>query len=209
MRGIERRLGVCRVCSQLIHFPPPDEGTVAAHCPRCGSEVAPRKPHSVQITWALLIASAIFYIPANLLPMMEVQTFAGTEADTILSGVLYFLQDGSYLIAAVIFVASILVPTFKILVLGYLLLSVQSGSAARTRQRRRLYVLTELIGRWSMVDVYVVSIMVALVHFPPLSEIHAREGAIFFLLVVILTMLAAMSFDPRLIRDAAQKEKHA
>jgi paraquat-inducible protein A len=148
-----------------------------------------------------VIASIIFYVPANLFPMMHVHTFAGTQSDTILSGVLYFLETGSYLIASVIFIASIIVPITKLLILIYLLISVQHNKPVNQLKRKKLYALTELIGKWSMVDVYVVAIMIALVHFGGLSQIEAGEGANYFLLVVIVTMIAAMRFDPRLIWD--------
>jgi paraquat-inducible protein A len=207
MRAIEHGLGCCSVCHQIVSFPPPGDGDRFALCPRCGTEVLPRKRDSIQQTWALVIASIVFYIPANLLPMMHVHTFAGTQSDTIMSGVIYFMETGSYLIGAVIFIASIFVPVLKILILIYLLLSVQRGVTRRRRERRRLYMLTEIIGRWSMVDVYVVSIMIALVHFGGMTEISAGKGAVFFLLVVIVTMIAAMRFDPRLIWDT--KEPHA
>jgi len=206
MRAIEHGLGCCGVCHQIVAFPPPGEEAVSAHCPRCGSEVYLRKPHTIQETWALVLASILFYIPANLLPMMHVHSFTGTQSDTIMSGVIYFMETGSYFVGSVIFIASIFVPVLKILILIYLLITVQRGLPENKRERQRLYLITELIGKWSMVDVYVVSIMIALVHFGGLSEISAGQGAVFFLLVVILTMLAAMRFDPRLIWDA--KEIH-
>jgi paraquat-inducible protein A len=175
-----------------------------AICPRCNSEVHSRIPNSIQQTWALVLASIVFYIPANLLPMMYVNTFAGVESDTIISGVIYFVKTGSYLIAFVIFVASIIVPMIKLFILIYLLISVQKRSTLRQGERIRLYRLTEIIGRWSMVDVYVVAIMVALVHFGGLTEIKPGAGANFFLLVVVVTMFAAMRFDSRLIWDTKE-----
>ncbi|WP_456456200.1 paraquat-inducible protein A [Nitratifractor sp.] len=209
MRAVDRNLGSCPVCHQLVRFPKQRRAEEKyALCPRCGSEVTLRKPASVQNTLALVIASIVFYVPANLLPMMHVHTFAGTQSDTIMSGVFYFLETGSYLIGFVIFVASIFVPILKMLILLYLVYSVHRGQTTRQKERRRLYLLTEVIGRWSMVDVYVVSIMIALVHFGGLSEIQAGMGALFFLLVVVFTMLAAMAFDPRLIWDTS-KEHHA
>jgi paraquat-inducible protein A len=142
--------------------------------------------------------------------MMHVQTFAGTQSDTIISGVLYFLETGSYMIAVVIFVASIIVPITKLVILVYLLISVQRKSKLHRHQRKKLYALTEIIGKWSMVDVYVVGIMIALVHFGGLTTIEAGEGANFFLLVVIITMLAAMQFDSKLIWDPKEeKEENA
>ena len=200
MRAIERGLTDCSVCHAIVRVPMQDSGEVA-YCPRCDSEVHMRKPDAIQKTWAYLIASIVFYIPANVLPMMHVVTFAGTESDTIMSGVLYFIDTGAYLIAFVIFTASIFVPILKILILIYLLISVQKGSCRHRKRRKKLYVLTEIIGRWSMVDVYVVGTMVALVHFGALTEIKPGMGANFFLLVVIMTMLSAMSFDPKLIWD--------
>jgi len=203
MRAIERGLTNCPVCQAIVRVPMQGRDETA-YCPRCDSEVHARKPDAVQKTWAFLLASIVFYIPANVLPMMHVITFAGTESDTIMSGVLYFMNTGAYLIAFVIFTASIFVPILKILILIYLLISVQKGSCLHRRRRKKLYVLTEIIGRWSMVDVYVVGTMVALVHFGGLSEIKPGMGANFFLLVVIVTMFAAMAFDPKLIWDTKE-----
>jgi len=200
MRGIERGLSNCPVCHAIVKVPTTDPHQ-ATYCPRCDSKVYLRKPDSIQKTWAFLLASIVFYVPANLLPMMHVITFAGTQSDTIMSGVLYFVETGAYLIAFVIFTASIFVPILKILILIYLLLSVQNHSELHQKKRKQLYMLTETIGRWSMVDVYVVGTMVALVHFGGLTEIAPGMGANFFLLVVIMTMLSAMSFDPKLIWD--------
>jgi len=199
MRAIECGLATCSACHHIVKMPPRLDGV--SICPRCGEEVVYRKKNSIEHTWALVIASILFYIPANMLPMMHVHTFAGTQSDTIISGVLYFLHSGSYLIAAVIFIASIIVPITKLLILVYLLISVQFQKGANKVKKKKLYQLTELIGKWSMVDVYVVAIMIALVHFGGLSEIKAGQGANYFLLVVILTMIAAMRFDPRLIWD--------
>ena len=169
MRAIDERMGSCPVCHQIVKFPPPKVGEVAAYCPRCGTEVHLRKPNSIETTLALVVASIIFYIPANLLPMMHVETFAGTQSDTIMSGVLYFLETGSYLIGSVIFIASVLVPVVKMLILLYLVYTVKTRKRTRPKDRQKLYILTEVIGRWSMVDVYVVSIMIALVHFGGLT----------------------------------------
>ncbi len=201
MRAIDCGMAMCSDCHLLVKLPNniPNEGSII--CPRCGSEVHQRKPESIARTWALLIASIVFYIPANMLPMMHVVTFAGTQSDTIISGVIYFIQSGSYMIGLVILIASILVPVIKIFILIYLLISVQKRSCLKKSERQKLYILTEIVGRWSMVDVYVIAIMIALVHIEGLSVIKAGAGALFFLLVVIFTMLAAMSFDSRLIWD--------
>jgi len=198
MRAIECNVACCSVCHHIVKMP---SKKGIAICPRCKEEVTYRKTNSIQHTWALVIASIVFYIPANMLPMMHVQTFAGTQSDTIISGVIYFLHSGSYLIASVIFIASIIVPITKLMILIYLLISLQIKNTKNKIKKKKLYALTELIGKWSMVDVYVVAIMIALVHFGGLSEIKAGQGANYFLLVVILTMLAAIRFDVRLIWD--------
>ena len=173
-------------------------------CPRCGSTLHQRKPNSLKRTWALVLAAIIFYIPANLLPATVVISFGKAQADTIMSGVIYFIASGMWPIALVIFVASILVPILKLTILTFLLISVQRKSAWRPKDRTRLYHLTEMVGRWSMVDIYVVTILVALVNLGNLATIKAGPGAGFFAAVVVITMFAAMSFDPRLIWDAKE-----
>jgi len=160
-----------------------------------------RKPASIQKTWALLIAAIVCYLPANLLPIMSVTSLGQTQSDTILSGVIFLLGHGMWPLALVVFVASVLVPMLKLVILVYLLISVQLRSARRPRDRTRLYRITEAVGRWSMVDIYVVTILVALVRLGNLATIEAESGAIFFAAVVVITMFAAMSFDPRIIWD--------
>jgi paraquat-inducible protein A len=173
-------------------------------CPRCGSTLHQRKPNSLKRTWALVLAAVIFYVPANLLPITVVISFGKAQTDTIMSGVIYFIASGMWPIALVIFVASILVPILKLIILIFLLITVQRKSAWRAKDRTRLYRITELVGRWSMVDIYVVTILVALVNLGNLATIKAGPGAGFFAAVVVITMLAAMSFDPRLIWDAKE-----
>lgn len=173
-------------------------------CPRCGSTLHQRKPNSLKRTWALVLAAVIFYIPANLLPVTVVISFGKAQADTIMSGVIYFVATGMWPIALVIFVASILVPMLKLSILIFLLISVQRKSTWRPKDRTRLYRITEAVGRWSMVDIYVVTILVALVNLGNLATIKAGPGAGFFAAVVVITILAAMSFDPRLIWDAKE-----
>ncbi len=177
-------------------------------CPRCFAPLFRRKPASLQRTWALLLAAIIFYIPANLMPVMYVTELGNVEADTIMSGVLYFLSSGEWYLALIIFIASIFVPFVKICILIYLLLSVQRKSRVLLRQRTQIYRVVEIIGRWSMLDVFVVSILVAMVQFGNLSNIEAGWGAVFFGAVVVLTMFAAMSFDPRLIWDAMDEKAY-
>jgi paraquat-inducible protein A len=191
----------CHVCELVM---PQKEATVAHGrlcCPRCGEHLHRRKPNSIQRTWALLIAAVVCYLPANLMPIMTVTSLGKTQSDTIMSGVIFLLQHGMWPLALVVFVASVLVPLLKLVILVYLLVSVQLRSTRRPRDRTRLYRITEAVGRWSMVDIYVVTILVALVRLGNLATIEAEAGAIFFAAVVVLTMFAAMSFDPRLIWD--------
>ncbi len=174
-------------------------------CPRCGAAIHCRKPASLVRTWALVIAALLLYLPANLLPITYTNSFGDIQTDTILSGVIYFMVTGSWHIAIIIFVASIIVPLLKLVVLIYLLLSVQVKSIWRPRDRTRLYRLTEAVGRWSMVDIFAVTVVVALVKMEALGSIEAGPGAPFFGSVVVITMLAANCFDPRLIWDAVEE----
>ncbi len=173
-------------------------------CPRCGARLHDRKPNSIARTWALVLAAIIFYIPANLLPITIVISLGKAQSDTIMSGVIYFIHTGMWPIALVIFLASVFIPLLKLLILIFLLISVQRKSSWRRQDRTRLYRITEIIGRWSMVDIFVVTILVALVHLGGLATIHAAPGAIFFGAVVVTTIIAAMSFDPRLIWDTEE-----
>ena len=152
----------------------------------------------------MVIAALIFYAPANLLPVTITTYLGSTQSDTIMSGVIYFMQTGSWGIALIIFIASVFVPLIKLFILTLLLITVQRKSRWRRKDRTRLYRITEAIGRWSMVDIYVVTILVALVHLGSLATIYAGPGAVFFAAVVVITMFAAMSFDPRLIWDTEE-----
>jgi paraquat-inducible protein A len=188
----------CHVCELVI---PVRAGVEQVRCPRCGARVHRRKPESLQRTWALVIAALILYVPANVYPIMTVTSLGRAQSDTILSGVFYLLAHGMWPLAVVVFVASVFVPLLKLLLLVFLLLSVQLRAQWRPLDRARLYRITEMVGRWSMVDVYVVTILVALVKLGNLATVEAEAGAIFFATVVVLTMFAAMTFDPRLIWD--------
>jgi paraquat-inducible protein A len=170
-------------------------------CPRCGAGLHARKPESLARTWALLAAAAILYVPANTLPIMKTSSIFGTQEDTILSGVVYLWLSGSWPLAVVVFVASVFVPVAKLALLAYLAFSVQRRSARSPNDRLRLYRLVELVGRWSMLDVFVVALLAALVKLRALAVIEPGAGATAFGAVVVLTMLAAMTFDPRLIYD--------
>jgi paraquat-inducible protein A len=145
-------------------------------------------------------------VPANLYPIMEVTSLGQVQADTILSGVIFLAVHGMWPLALIVFVASVVVPVLKIVALVALVISVQRTSGWRPRDRARIYRIVEAVGRWSMVDVYVVTILVALVHLGSLASVEAERGALFFGAVVVLTMFAAQSFDPRLIWDKASPE---
>lgn len=173
----------------------------ADKCPRCGAVLHQRKYKSIERTWALLIAAMILYIPANVLPIMTVTQLGRTQSDTILSGVVYLVSTGQWPLALLIFFASVVVPIVKLIVLAFLLVSVQFKFRWRPVDRTKLYRLTERVGRWSMVDIYVVTILVALVQLGAIASIEAELGAIFFGAVVVLTMFAANTFDPRMIWD--------
>ncbi|WP_319409195.1 paraquat-inducible protein A [uncultured Desulfosarcina sp.] len=194
----------CHGCSLLVRWPSV-AGSVHVRCPRCGARLHLRKPNSIARTWALLIAAFIFYIPANLLPVTITTYLGSTQSDTIMSGVIFFMKTGSWGIALIIFVASIVVPIAKLIVLSGLLLSVQRRSRWRPEERTRLYRITELVGRWSMLDVFVVTVLVALVRLGYLTTVEAGSGVVYFAAVVVITMIAAMAFDPRLIWDALEK----
>ncbi|MDX3906700.1 MAG: paraquat-inducible protein A [Pigmentiphaga sp.] len=170
-------------------------------CTRCGAALNPRKPDSLRRTWAFLLAAMALYLPANLLPIMTTGTLLGTQTNTIMSGVTYLWHEKSYFVAAVVFCASIVIPIFKLAVLFMLVVTTQARSTWRPRERTRLYGMVEAVGRWSMVDVFVVALLAALVRLEALATVRPEPGAIAFGLVVILTMLASMSFDPRLIWD--------
>lgn len=195
----------CHDCALLVEVP---EAGHSVSCPRCRASLHARKVDSLPRTWALLLAAAILYIPANILPVMRVTSLGRTQADTIMSGVVYLLRHGDWPLAVLIFFASVFVPLVKILALAFLAASTQGRWTWRPAERTRLYRLTEVVGRWSMVDIYVVTIMVALVKLGNLATIRAGEGAVFFAAVVVITMIAAQSYDPRLIWDSIE-EDHA
>ena len=193
-------LVACHACDQVV---PVAAGhhRHAALCPRCGAALHRRKPDSVTRTWALLIAAVCLFVPANLLPVMTIISFGQGEPSTIMGGVILLVEYHIYPVAAVVFVASILVPVLKLIGLVFMLVSVQCRSHWRPVDRTRLFRIIELVGRWSMVDVFVVALLVALVSLGSLATIVPGLGMSAFAGTVILTMLASASFDPRLIWD--------
>ncbi|OUL85287.1 paraquat-inducible protein A, partial [Paraburkholderia hospita] len=194
-------LMTCHSCGLLTKS---DSHGHDASCPRCGAHLHARKPASFARTWAFLIAAMVLYIPANMLPVMNTSSLFGSEKDTILSGVVYLWASGSWPLAIIVFIASIAVPMLKIIAIMFLVISTQRRSLALLQQRTRIYRVVELVGRWSMLDIYVITILVALVQFNALATIQAGPAAVAFGAVVVLTMFAAMSFDPRLIWDATE-----
>lgn len=193
--GRARGLVSCSVCGQLGKL------ETDAHCQRCHAPLHARKPHSVERAWALLLAAFVLYLPANLLPIMETRSLFGVQRDTILSGVVFLWHSGSWGLSVIVFIASVAVPLLKLLSLSLILLSVQGQWRTPPLQRARLYRLLERIGRWSMLDVYVVAVLVALVQAQSLATIAPGPGVLAFGAVVVLSMLATMAFDPRLIWD--------
>jgi paraquat-inducible protein A len=188
----------CRACDLLCS--PAKQGGGCC-CPRCGARLHSRKPNSISRTWAFLIAAYILYIPANLLPIMETRSFFSDQGDTIMSGVVFLWVSGSWPLALLVFFASIVIPMLKLIALTVLTISVQRKSVWQPHQRTSLYRFVELVGRWSMLDIYVVTLLVALVQLKSFAEIQAGPGAIAFGSVVVLTLLSAKSFDPRSIWD--------
>lgn len=197
--ALAQGLMLCRRCGQLNR---PASQAGISHCARCAGVLHWRKPNSVTRTWAFVAAAVILYIPANLLPVIQSATITGSRDDTIMGGVVYFWTTGSWMLAIIVFTASIVVPGTKLVALVLLLVTAQRRSLWRPVDRTRLYRLNSYIGRWSMVDIYVGALSVALVQLRPFAEIQPGPGAVYFGAVVVLTMLASESFDPRLIWDA-------
>lgn len=193
----------CEICNLLAR---PASAADPGYCPRCGEELVWRRHHSIQYTWALMIAAAICFIPANMLPVLSTTAFGSTESDTILGGVVFLFTSGSWPLGLIVLIASVMVPAGKLVALAYLLITVQRGVPGNGRERTRLYRMVEFIGRWSMLDVFVDTFTVALVQLQPLMSVAPGPGVLFFAAVVVLTMIAAESFDPRLIWDVGVKK---
>src|SRR5204862_1746384 len=175
----------CHACGVVSRpVPGADEGS----CPRCGDELSFRKSASLQRSWAFLIAAAICYIPANLLPVLTTVTASGRDSDTIMQGVVLLWSPTGWPLSLIVLIASILIPSGKIAALAYLLFTAQRGSIERNEERIRLYRIVELIGRWSMVDVFVDTFTAALVQLQPLMSVEPAIGLVFFAAVVVLTM---------------------
>jgi paraquat-inducible protein A len=191
----------CESCQLLSR---PASAHEPGFCRRCGELLEVRRPGSLERTWALLIGAAICFIPANALPVLNTTTLGSTDGDTILGGIVFLYTSGSWPLAVVVLIASVMIPLGKIVALIYLLLSIQRRSIMSNRERTRLYRMVVFIGRWSMLDVFVDTFTVALVQLNPLMSVAPGSGVVFFAAVVVLTMLAAESLDPRLIWDSLE-----
>ena len=200
-RAIDLDMIGCRHCGTVWEGAADGEA-----CGRCGTRLHIRKPDSLNRTWAFLVSACLMYIPANMLPVMMTRSLLGTSNDTILSGIIFFWVSGSYGLAAIIFVASFLVPLFKLAALFVLVVSAQRRTNWRREERAKLYHLIEIIGRWSMLDVFVVALLAGLVRIQGFAEITAGVGIAAFGAVVVLTMLASLSFDPKLTWDGYPDE---
>jgi paraquat-inducible protein A len=196
----------CETCRLLSR---PADAAEPGYCPRCGAELMWRRHHSIQYTWALVVAAAICYVPANVLPMLTTTALGSVDSDTIMGGVMLLYTTGSWPLALIVLIASVMVPFGKLVALTYLLITVQRGSLARGRERSRLHRMVEFIGRWSMLDVFVATFTVALVQLQPLMSVQPGPGVLFFAAVVVLTMVAAESFDPRLVWDSSSERKES
>lgn len=195
--GKEAGLIMCSDCHTVFHYIP----DVDLQCTCCGADLHLRKPNSLNRTWALLITSIILFIPANTLTIMNVITFGKDDPSTIIGGVILLIQLGSYSVAFVVFVASVIVPVFKMLGILMILLSLQYNINMTDKQRIKMFRFIEFIGRWSMLDIFVISILAALVNINGVAVITAGAAATAFGGVVVMTMLAATSFDTRLLWD--------
>src|SRR5512143_2411262 len=208
LSAAQQGLVSCEACRLLAR---PAHPAHPGHCPRCGERLEFRRADSIQHTWALVIAAAICYLPANLLPVLTTTALGSAESDTIMGGVVFLYTSGSWPLALIVLVASVMVPLGKLVSLTCRLITVERGVPEGARERTRWYVLVGFIGRWSMLDVFVDTFTVALVQLQPLMSVAPGPGVLFFAAVVVLTMIAAESFDPRLIWDAgvAPEGSHA
>jgi paraquat-inducible protein A len=204
--AIGQGLQSCETCGLLSR---PAPGEAEGRCPRCDEPLEFRKRESIQRTWAYLIAATVCYVPANVLPVLTTTTAAGSESDTILQGVVLLWSPTGWPLSLIVLVASIMIPSAKIIAMAYLLITVQRGSIRNNEQRIRMYRTVEFIGRWSMVDVFVDTFTAALIQLQPLMSVEPGPGLFFFAAVVVLTMLAVESFDPRLIWDAINMKEVA
>jgi paraquat-inducible protein A len=190
---------LCHICHKLSPKTLEQQG-----CPRCGQTLYSRKPSGVLKTWTLILISALFLAPANLLPIMRVDFLGIPNRSTIMDGIVYFFQHGSYLIGLIIFTGSVLVPVFKIVGIVILLLSTRRSGLKMLRLKARMYRFITFIGRWSMLDIFVIALLSVLVNFGFFTSVHVAPAATYFCIVVAATMFAVITFDPRIMWDKSQ-----
>lgn len=203
--AMQQGLQNCEHCGLLSR---PEPGAGEGRCPRCGGHLLFRKKDSLQRTVAYLVAAAVCYIPANILPIMTTVTTSHRESDTIMQGVILLWSPTGWPLSCIILIASILIPSAKIGALFYLVYSVRKGAVQTPAKRVKLFKIVEAIGRWSMIDVFVVTFTVALIQLQPFMSVEPAAGIFFFAAVVVLTMLAVECFDPRLIWDPASSQEN-
>jgi len=203
-----RDWAMCSVCGLLVVNPVTEGTSIAPRCQRCASVIHVRKPNSIARSWALVIAGFILYVPANLLPVLTVIRFGRDRPSTILGGVRELIGADMWPLALIVLLASVAVPLLKLGGLTWLLVSVQRKSDRNLVRRTRLYRTIDAIGRWANIDIFAISTLAALVRFGSITSIEPELGAAIFAAVVVVTMLAAGAFDPRLIWDAAEP-RHA
>lgn len=199
--GLRQGLRSCSCCSAVLRA---DQ----RHCPRCGAKGYPRRKNSLQWTMAFLVTSVMLYFPANMMPIMITSLLGDDMPSTILAGVVLLWSEGSYPVALVIFIASIMVPTLKMIAIGWLCWDAKEPGKRDSERMHLIYEVVEFVGRWSMIDVFVIAVLSALVRIGGLMNVYPAPGALMFALVVILTMFAAMVFDPRLLWDRAADSRH-
>jgi paraquat-inducible protein A len=198
-RGVERGLASCHVCEKVTSI-------AEGKCPRCGTRLHMRKPDSITRTIAFLIGGAALYVPANMLPILSTRELGVMTDSTIVEGMIQFWNAGSYPIAIVIFTASLFIPILKIIALLWLCAAAKGWVPHTAKVLGRVYWVTELLGRWSMVDIFVVAILVSMVQLGNYMRVTPGPGALAFAGVVLLTMFSAMSFDPKLLWDRLAQE---
>ena len=214
--GREAGLLLCRSCHKITPLPPRDQQKnqrenqkEAMSCPRCGELLQIRKKNSLDRSWALIVTALLLTLPANLLPIMSVSSLGSVTKSTIIDGIILFFQEGSYGIGLVILTASVLVPLFKIIGMSLILISIHNQWTTWLRHKALMFRFIQFVGRWSMLDIFVIALLCSLVRFGSLSSVDTAPAALYFSAIVLCTMFAAISFDPRLLWDSAEEKTAA
>jgi paraquat-inducible protein A len=195
----------CKTCG-LVHTVEPLPRNMAAVCRRCGSKIARRTGGSLHLTAAFSLAALILYVPANILPILQLQMYGATSQNTVWQGCKRLFQDGDYVVAVIVFLASILIPLLKLMGLFFLVGSTKLGMSRWKKPRTWVYRVIDVIGRWAMLDVFVLAVLVSLVKLQRLATVIPGQGLLAFALVVVFTILASASFDPQLIWEREEEE---